>query len=133
MQQFAWFDAWILLATLYARTGEGDLKDVIAAADYINHAIPTRDELELAFSRLSEAGYVEIGERGYLATGTAERIWNQTAAREKTVWGALDQIARAIGAGKWAPGPMATADSELLVAPGVYERAVAEYLEGNKR
>lgn len=62
---FLWSDAWLLQAiALASRTGPGTLADVIAAADDVNHALPTYEELHGAFSRLTAGGFVEeIGDR----------------------------------------------------------------------
>lgn len=46
-------DSWILLAVLFCtQGGEGTLDRIIGAADFINHAIPTLEELHGALNRL---------------------------------------------------------------------------------
>lgn len=46
-------DAWILLAALYNReSSEIRLEHIVAAADFINHAIPTVEEMHGAINRL---------------------------------------------------------------------------------
>src|SRR5262245_3456627 len=63
--EFPWSDAWLFQAiVLAARQGPARLADVLAAADDVNHALPTDDELHGALSRLTSAGFVEeINER----------------------------------------------------------------------
>ena len=52
-------DAWLLLAIIYAgREEPSTLVDVIAAADYINHAVVVFEEKEDALARLSAGGYI---------------------------------------------------------------------------
>ena len=58
--QFLWSDAWLLQAiVLAARQGPASLGAVLAAADGVNHALPTDDELHGALYRLTAAGFVE--------------------------------------------------------------------------
>jgi hypothetical protein len=49
-----WSDAWILAAVDWA--ADADLAKIIAAADAINHAIPTIEEVEHAIQFLGAAG-----------------------------------------------------------------------------
>ena len=48
MNSFEFSDGWILLAIRTSGTDDGgaQLVDVIGAADFINHAIPTQEEIE---------------------------------------------------------------------------------------
>lgn len=57
--QYLWSDAWLLQSiTLASGEGPATLGDVIGAADAVNHAMPTADELHGAFVRLTAAGFV---------------------------------------------------------------------------
>jgi hypothetical protein len=56
---FASSDAWLLHAILIAaKSGEAALEDIVAAADMINHAMLTFDEIDGGLARLSRAGVV---------------------------------------------------------------------------
>lgn len=58
--EWASSDAWILLATLYNRGSEQiALAHIIAAADFINHAVPTLEELHGAINRLLATGLLK--------------------------------------------------------------------------
>jgi hypothetical protein len=58
--RFLWSDAWILQAiAVAARDGVATLADVIAAADAVNHALPTHDELHGALCRLTQGAFVK--------------------------------------------------------------------------
>jgi hypothetical protein len=58
---FVWSDAWILHAILLAaKDDEATLEDVIGAADGINHAILTFDEIDGGVARLSRAGLIAV-------------------------------------------------------------------------
>lgn len=61
-------DPWILLSVWTPTARPAELTDVIGAADYINHAIPTREELESAFTRLNAAGLLRKRKAGYVPT-----------------------------------------------------------------
>ena len=49
------------------------LRDLIATADYINHAIPTDEEIEGGINRLARAGLVTV-EEGYFHLTPAGRL-----------------------------------------------------------
>jgi hypothetical protein len=57
---WGWSDAWVLTAAYVTERNPVSLSDVVAAGDYINHAIFTDEELEHAFTRLTAAGLVEV-------------------------------------------------------------------------
>jgi hypothetical protein len=57
---WSWSDAWVLTAAYVTERNPVSLSDVVAAGDYINHAIFTDEELEHAFTRLTAAGLVEL-------------------------------------------------------------------------
>ena len=57
---YLWSDAWLLQAIVVAaKSGSATLGQVMAAADAINHALPTRDELHGGLARLTAGGFVE--------------------------------------------------------------------------
>jgi hypothetical protein len=61
--QWTWNDGWILMATYLTHGTDGArLHEVIAAADGINHAIPTAKELSRAFTKLVRADVAEIAD-----------------------------------------------------------------------
>ncbi len=68
--QFERSDAWLLLSV--SRDDLAPLDVIIGAADMINHAIPTPQELEDGFTRLIQAGLIRQRERqlGLTASGS---------------------------------------------------------------
>jgi hypothetical protein len=70
---FEWYDAWILAAVVYASDGAEavPLWRVVGVADGLNKAIVSRDELELALARLTQAGYVRVVPDGFAPTQKA--------------------------------------------------------------
>lgn len=103
------------------------LTEIIAWADYINHAIVTRDELELGVGRLVADGYVLRVKHGLKPTAKARRLWEQSASKEKRVLAALHRLAEGIHAPAWEPGPLPTTTSEEYIDKSSYEQAVNEY------
>ncbi len=84
-EDFVYSDAWILLAIIYSGRRQGvsaDRSTISQAADYINHAIPTRDEINGALTRLQRAGWVEEDNGNYRASASALEAY----ARTTTPW-----------------------------------------------
>jgi hypothetical protein len=78
-------DAWIFLSILQTCSpgGETDLRRIIGAADYMNHAIPTREELHGAINRLRSAQLIRI-KRGKLSvTSRAEELMKKVEATSR--------------------------------------------------
>jgi hypothetical protein len=75
--EWCFSDAWFLESLGWTSREEGTgamLVDVISAADYINHAVLTREEIEGAVNRLRSAGLLEVtGERFLLTAAGTER------------------------------------------------------------
>jgi hypothetical protein len=66
---FLWSDAWLLQAIAVAsRHRRATLAEVLAAADSVNHALPTDEELHGALLRLTTAGFVDETDRGFQLT-----------------------------------------------------------------
>ncbi len=66
--EWQWTDAWILASVLFNR-GSDDcrLQDIIAVADFINHAIPTLAELHGALNRLLSGRLITIRKNAIFA------------------------------------------------------------------
>jgi hypothetical protein len=62
---YLWSDAWLLQPIIVAsRERPATLAEVLAAADSVNHALPTSDELHGGLARLTSGGFVqELGNR----------------------------------------------------------------------
>jgi len=57
---YLWSDAWLLQAVaLASRKQPAPLSEILGAADAVNHAMPTDDELHGALVRLTTGGFVE--------------------------------------------------------------------------
>src|SRR5262245_43642899 len=79
---FAWTDAWLLLAILISiQDGEAPLDVVISAADGIQHAMLTFDEIDGGIARLSRAGLIEIKDKRFHLTPAGEELRSLLATR----------------------------------------------------
>jgi hypothetical protein len=64
-----WSDAWLLQSiALATETGPATLAQIFAAADAVNHALPTSDELHGGFVRLTAAGFIAETEDRFTIT-----------------------------------------------------------------
>lgn len=74
-------DSWILLALFYGGGRKGcDLRAIIGAADYIDHAIPTTAEMHGALNRLAAGGLVKTRKGLFLVTDKAIAIYDKVQA-----------------------------------------------------
>lgn len=94
--RFQPYDPWILLSIAVASfRGRCDLRQLIAAADYINHAIPERAEVEGGLNRLSAAGLVLISRQGFSLTTRSRRMLLGLETKSRSLlkqWTMLDRI-----------------------------------------
>lgn len=74
VSRWVWADAWVLWSIAAGSAEIVGLRKMIGAADYINHAVPTYDDLDGALGRLHAAGCVERVRRGYRASATIREV-----------------------------------------------------------
>lgn len=83
-----WNDAWIFVSAVIAERLERDralhaalpvtgasLADVLAAADFLHHAVPTREELEFSVRRLAGAGLLRVEDDLVEVAPAGEQLW----------------------------------------------------------
>ncbi|MBU2665720.1 hypothetical protein KOI35_19610 [Actinoplanes bogorensis] len=83
-----WNDAWIFVSAVIAERLERDralhaalpmagasLADVLAAADFLHHAVPSRAELEEAVRRLAGAGLIVVEDDLVEVAPAGEQLW----------------------------------------------------------
>lgn len=83
-----WNDAWIFVSAVIAERLERDralhaalpvtgasLADLLAAADFLHHAVPSRTELEEAMRRLSGAGLLTVEDDLIEVAPLGEQLW----------------------------------------------------------
>ncbi|GAA2585247.1 hypothetical protein GCM10010435_74080 [Winogradskya consettensis] len=127
-----WNDAWIFVSTVIAERLERDralhaalpvtgasLADVLAAADFLHHSIPSRTELEEALRRLAGAGLLTIDDDIVEVAPAGEQLWRTRpfSGLSSAVVTLQTQLNRAA-----TPG-----ESEWKLAEATYTAAVREY------
>lgn len=86
-------DAWIFLSLNKIEEGTS-LEDLIAKADWINHAIPTEEEVEGAITRLSKAGLVHFRSAKFFLTDSGKELYEYIYGKRGsmlTLWGKLEK------------------------------------------
>lgn len=122
-------DSWILISVLYASEGTpaASLTDIIAAADYINHTIITRGELETGFSRLVGAGFLTPSSGGFSVSEAVKSFWETTGYKQRPALKAWDAVTTFIGAPAWPPEPPPDTTEEHYVTSTDYAAVVEAY------
>jgi hypothetical protein len=83
-----WNDAWIFVSAVIAERLERDraahaalpvigatLADVLAAADFLHHSVPSREELEESIRRLAGAGLLVVEDDLVQVAPAGEQLW----------------------------------------------------------
>jgi hypothetical protein len=83
-----WNDAWIFVSAVIAERLERDralhaalpvtgasLADLLAAADFLHHAVPAREELEESMRRLAGAGLLVVEDDIVEIAPAGEHLW----------------------------------------------------------
>ena len=98
-EDMLWSDAWLLLACIYAaREKPASLEDVIAAADYIQHAIVTFEEMEGDLARLTAKGLLTVSDHGLAPGDKALVFYRSTTKLGRKVDEAEEDLRKFIGA-----------------------------------
>jgi len=96
--RFTWTDAWIL-ASLNASTAEQPvvaLAELIATADYLNHAIPTLQELRSSLRTLHAHGLVEPREKKVALTPHGAAIYAKGRAKRGGLFSIVDNMLKVL-------------------------------------
>jgi len=126
--KFLHSDSWVLLAVILAsKTHAAKLADIIAAADYANHAIIARAELEIGFAHLIAAGYVAETPDGYSVSEGVKKFWQTASSKHRTVLKLWDAVAAFIGVPAWAPRSLPETAEEHFVTVSDYAAAIEVY------
>ena len=115
-------DAWMFLALTLCRRHPPTLREWIFAADYLNHAIPTADELDGALNRLLAAGLVEQRADGLLVPDAIADAFDAFRRRRKR---SVFEAAEAFLRQRTLP---TTVPHRVKIAPDDVRAACEEYL-----
>jgi hypothetical protein len=127
-----WNDAWIFVSAVIAERLERDramhaalpvtgasLADVLAAADFLNHSVPSRQELEESVRRLAGAGLLTVEDDLVEVAPAGEQLWRTRpfSGLSSAVVTLQTQLNRASEPG----------DADWRLDEGTYNTAVREY------
>lgn len=128
-----WSDAWLLHAVIIAAPGgTAELARVIGAADFLNHAILTFDELRGGVERLARGGWITLEDGRLGATPRARQRYDTLQGKRREpveLWQVL--LADAPGAVVEGAEPLGPCQADSLCAAEV-DRAVQQYLRRMK-
>jgi formylglycine-generating enzyme required for sulfatase activity len=111
-----WNDAWIFVSAVIAERLERDralhaslpvtgasFADVLAAADFLHHAVPSRDELEFSMRRLAGAGLLSVEDDLVEIAPAGEQLWRTRpfSGLSSAVMTLQVQLNRASAPGDW--------------------------------
>jgi len=97
----------MFLAVVFGR-GPNDgakLKDIVAAADWVNHAIPLEEELTGGLNRLIVGGYVRSSRGTFALTHAGEALYLKVKKRAG-IWTQFDRLATAFESLESPPSPV---------------------------
>ena len=130
--QMLWSDAWILLATIYvAREQPAPMDEVIGAADYIQHAIVTFEEMEGALDRLTAGGFLSHTDVKLAPSEKTAEFYASITRPRRSVHAEQKDLEKFIGVqGGWAADPrQANQGAEFPeLTRSAFDAAVATYL-----
>lgn len=118
-------DSWILLALAVRNfRGSCSLRGLIAAADYLNRAIPVRAEIEGGINRLSAGGLAAVTPLGFSLTPESRRLLLRLEVKSRSLFRQRDMLAAMLPELKnpGRPAPRWRLGRER------YRKAVAEYM-----
>ncbi len=133
LSDFVWSDVWLILAIAMTDNGHGTmLTSIIAAGDFINHAIFTGPELRHGLALLTRAGYVNEIEGQYFLVGKAKAYWTARRETRRLVDTLLKDFEKFLDAAPYSPQDLAAQDQEWQY-PGLtdemVDQAYREYIE----
>ncbi len=123
-------DAWILAAIALVKKEDGaTLAEIIAAADAINRAIPTAEELTHALSRLAGCGIVLAGPDRYRLAPERRPAVERCLQGEGGLFGAVDRCVKWLDQSRLEPARRTTirvSEAEVQAAYDGYRASLSD-------
>ncbi len=115
-------DCWVLFSIGFGENG-ANLKEIIASADRINHAIITRIELEASVNKLINNDFVFVQNETYFATDKAKNFYNKN---KRFMEGYIEEWIRISDELKKQPYKK-TFENIISISDEEYRKALIEY------
>jgi hypothetical protein len=127
---WTWSDAWVLAAIMVQGRDDVELTDVVAAADAINHAILTENEVESAVRRLGGAGLIETRDRRFRLTEAGR---DMAARRRGGMLSQVDDLLRRLRRLPVREAAWQLRPGELDAAARAWQQRAAQFINGRRR
>jgi hypothetical protein len=128
MVTFTHNDAWILYA-IPPRVEDCPLSEIIARADFVNHAIPNKREIESALTKGLRVGLLERSPNGVRYVQNHREKVSSVTQKPRRAMDAWDALHKFLSKQIWEQ----TSDDDFLLTDAAVEAAYQEYLERIKR
>jgi hypothetical protein len=94
-----WSDAWLLHAIkmVQDREGRATLEDILAAGDFLNHAIFTFEELSGGFQRLERTGFLVVHGAECKLTDAFVNLWRGADAEGRSLAKQSEALRKLLG------------------------------------
>jgi hypothetical protein len=128
--RFQWSDAWLMLAVGIVGGEPAPLTQVLGAADVLQHAILTREELNGAIARLGRAGYLRYAMDRLELTPDGRDLVMRAGRNHRTWLKHQETLERLLDAEPWSAShdPAAAGAGEPeAVSEEAYQDALREY------
>jgi len=136
MKNLRWTDIWLLVAAyLSLKKGECRLRNIIAVADTINHAVVNYEELSSAMVRLEECGYVQIGRNPWtmICTDKGIRLVEPIAKKNSLAFRVWKEVEKILNVPSWDPSESLPHPENNMYFNGFsedeYRKEVVSYIE----
>jgi hypothetical protein len=123
MITFSHEDAWILYA-IPAEVEGCRLSEIIGRADYVNHAIPTTEEIASAITKGLRCGLLERGPTGVRYAHSHREAVSKVTQKPRYALDAWDALHKYLSEESWEQ----TNTEEFLLTDAQVETAYKEYL-----
>lgn len=134
--QLRWSDAWLLAAIYIAGKDEAvAIEHIIAAADYINHAIPNYEELGSGLIRLEEHSLIVrvTNDLCFRCSAEALNVIGECSSGNQSPYQLRKALEARLHVSQWVPAEPLPHPENRMTYPGltteVYDSAVAAYLK----
>ena len=131
ISQFLWSDAWLFLAFGLAASDEpAPIGSALPLADGIQHAVPTKEEVDGALARLTRAGYVAYAKGDVTITPTGKELLREAELAGSGLLTRQKVLEQLLAAAPWTASydPRAAGRGEPeVISDEDWARAIAPY------
>jgi hypothetical protein len=130
VNKHGWSDAWLLLAAgITSSTGSSTLTQVIGAADGIQHAIMTKEELVGGIRRLTRAGYMTFEGGAFTLTESGRDIIKRTTRYGQSYLRQQEAVERLLQRQRTLAENGDEGDDSELLTDAEYDQAIHAYYD----